>query len=75
MIHIFKRYFYCPIIVYDHTLFVVIVAVLGFELRAYTLKHSTIPFCDEIFSRQGLVNFLPRLALNCDPPDLYLWSS
>jgi hypothetical protein len=34
-------------------------AVLGFELRAYTLNHSTSPFLWRVFSRQGLVSYLP----------------
>jgi hypothetical protein len=39
-------------------------AVLGLELRAYTLSHSTSPFV--------LGNYLPWLASNHDPPDLCL---
>jgi hypothetical protein len=50
--------------------------VLGFELRAYTLSHSTALFFFLMgFSRLGLENYLPGLALNCDPPDLCLRSS
>jgi hypothetical protein len=50
--------------------------VLGLELRAFTLSHSTSPFfLWRVFSRQGLTNYLPRLALNHDPPDLCLLSS
>jgi hypothetical protein len=45
-------------------------AVQGFELRAYNLSHSASLFCDGFFLRQCLVNYLPELALNCDPPDL-----
>jgi hypothetical protein len=44
--------------------------MLRFELRAYTLSHSTSPFL-----REGLTNYLPRLALNLGPPDLCLLSS
>jgi hypothetical protein len=33
-------------------------AVLGLELRAYTLSHSTSPFLVVVFSRQGLANYL-----------------
>jgi hypothetical protein len=44
-------------------------AVLGFELRAYTLSHSASPFF-EIGS-----HYLPRLASNHDPLDLCLLSS
>jgi hypothetical protein len=46
--------------------------VFGLELRAYTLSHSTSPFfCDGCLGR---ANYLPRLALNFDPPDLCLLS-
>jgi hypothetical protein len=42
-------------------------AVLGFKLRAYTLRHCT-------SLRQGLKNYLPQLALNHHLPDLCnLW--
>jgi hypothetical protein len=34
-------------------------AVLGFELRTYTLSHSTSPFWQWVFFRQGLTNYLP----------------
>jgi hypothetical protein len=48
--------------------------VLGFELKVYTLSHSTSPFsCFFFFS--FFENYLPRLALNCNPPDLCLLSS
>jgi hypothetical protein len=50
--------------------------VLGFELRDYTLSHSTSPFSNvKFFSRWGLKNYLPRLTSNGDPPDLCLLSS
>jgi hypothetical protein len=49
--------------------------VLGLELRAFTLTHSTSPIFVMVFSRWGLVNYLPRLALNHKPRDLYLLSS
>jgi hypothetical protein len=39
---------------------------LGLELRAYTLSHYTSPFLWWVFSRQGLENYLPGLALNHD---------
>jgi hypothetical protein len=41
--------------------------VLEFELRALTLNHSTILFLWVVL-RRGLVNYLPGLASNCDPP-------
>jgi hypothetical protein len=40
--------------------------VLGFELRTYILR----PFFVMGFFRQGLVKYLPWLALNCNPPHL-----
>jgi hypothetical protein len=49
-------------------------AVLGFELRAFTLSHSASPFLCWVFLRYGLENYLPRLALNHNP-DLCLLSS
>jgi hypothetical protein len=50
-------------------------AILGFELRAYTLSHAISPFLWWVFSRSGLLNSLPGLASNRDPPDLCLLSS
>jgi hypothetical protein len=49
--------------------------ILGLELRAFTLSHSTHPIFVKGFSRQGLLSYLPRLALNCSSPDLCLLSS
>jgi hypothetical protein len=38
-------------------------AVLGFEVRAYTLSHSTSPFLVEGFFRDRVSqNYFPRLA-------------
>jgi hypothetical protein len=31
--------------------------------------------CERFFSRQGLMNYLPKLASNHDPPNLCLLSS
>jgi hypothetical protein len=39
------------------------------------LSHSTSPFVSCFFLREDLTNYLPRLALNHDPPDLCLLSS
>jgi hypothetical protein len=50
-------------------------SVLGFELRAYILSHSTSIFCDGFFSRLGLMNYLPGLASKLHLPDLCLLSS
>jgi hypothetical protein len=36
---------------------------------------SHTPPCSAFLSRWGLMNFLPRLALNCDPPDFCLLSN
>jgi hypothetical protein len=44
--------------------------VLGFELKAYTLSHCTSPFSWWVFSKYGLMNYLPGLASNRDPPYL-----
>jgi hypothetical protein len=41
--------------------------VLGFESRAYTSSHSTSPFVWWVFLKQGLENYLPHLASNCNP--------
>jgi hypothetical protein len=49
--------------------------VLGLELRAFTLGHSTSPIFVKGFSRDGLTNYLARLDLNHDPPNLCLLSS
>jgi hypothetical protein len=55
------------------SLFFFFFAVLGLELRAYALSHSTSP--PPFFSRYVPENYLPGLALNCDPPDLCFLSS
>jgi hypothetical protein len=51
----------------------------GFELKTYHLSHTSSPFCSGNFGDGrgggGLMNYLPRLALNQDPPDLSLPSS
>jgi hypothetical protein len=48
-------------------------AVLGLELRMYTLSHSISPFCDGFFWDGVSPTILPRLASSHDPPDLCLW--
>jgi hypothetical protein len=50
-------------------------AVLGLELRAYTLSYSTCLFLVMGVLEIGFANYLPRLALNLDSPDLCLLSS
>jgi hypothetical protein len=45
-------------------------AVLRLELRAYTLSHSTSPIFVKGFQDRVLQNYLPRLASNCDPPEI-----
>jgi hypothetical protein len=47
--------------------------VLGFELRAYTLSHSTL-FYEGFFQIGSLMELFAQLALNFDPPDLCLLS-
>jgi hypothetical protein len=49
--------------------------VLGFELRASHLSHSSSPFLCWLFLRRCLANYLPELATNLHPPDLCLPSS
>jgi hypothetical protein len=49
-------------------------AVLGLEIRAYILSHSTSPFFVMGFFEIGSWNYLPGLASNRDPPDLCLLS-
>jgi hypothetical protein len=56
----------------DSNSLVLFFAVLGFELRTFTLSHSASPVFMRYFWRQGLVNYCPRLASNRDPPDLCL---
>jgi hypothetical protein len=53
-------------------------AVLGFELRAYTLSHSASPFWCWFFfflDKVSLTIYLPGLALNHNLPDLCLLGS
>jgi hypothetical protein len=38
-------------------------------------NHTSSPFSSGYFGDGGLVNYLPKLALNLDPPDLSLQSS
>jgi hypothetical protein len=50
--------------------------VLGLELKAFTLSHSNSPiFVMGFFEIGSLANYLPRLASNCDLPNLCLLSS
>jgi hypothetical protein len=46
--------------------------VVRLELRTFTVSHFTSLFLWRVFSK---ANYLPRLALNRDPPDLFLLSS
>jgi hypothetical protein len=48
--------------------------VLELELRAYTTSHSTSPSGVRYF-QDRVLNYLPRLASNHDPPDLCLLGS
>jgi hypothetical protein len=41
----------------------------------YHLSHIFSPFCSDYFKDRGLVNYLSRLALNLDPPDISLPSN
>jgi hypothetical protein len=49
--------------------------ILGLELKAFTLSHSTCPISVMGIFEIGLSNYLPGLASNCDPLDLCLLSS
>jgi hypothetical protein len=49
--------------------------VLGLELMAFIFSDSTSPIFVKGFSNRVLGNYLPRLALNPDPPDLCLLNS
>jgi hypothetical protein len=60
------------------SLFFSFFVALGFEFRASTLSHSTSPVFVlgfGFFQDGGLANYLPRLALNHDPPEFCLLSS
>jgi hypothetical protein len=35
----------------------------------YCLSHTSSPFFSGYFEDEGLWNYFPRLALNCDPPE------
>jgi hypothetical protein len=37
------------------------------KLVLYCLSHTSNPFCCGYFWRRGLMNYMPGLALNCDP--------
>jgi hypothetical protein len=51
-------------------------AVLGFELRTYTLSHSASPvFIVLVFFKMGSHELFAWAGLNQDPPDLCLLSS
>jgi hypothetical protein len=55
--------------------FVFCFAVLGLELRAYTLSHSTSPFFTVGFFEIGSLKLFAWADLNLDPPDLCLLSN
>jgi hypothetical protein len=46
----------------------------GLELRAYTLSHSTSPFCDRLFQVRVSQTICLGLSSNLDPLDLCLLS-
>jgi hypothetical protein len=48
-------------------------AVLGLELRTFTLSHSTSPFLWKVFQDRVSWKYLPRPASNRYPPDLSSW--
>jgi hypothetical protein len=49
--------------------------VLGLELRSFTLSHPTSPIFVMGIFKIGYMSYLPKLALNHNPPDLCLLSS
>jgi hypothetical protein len=64
------------------TVLSIFLSALGFELRTSQLPRVLLlfellhqPFFVMGFFEIGLENYLPRLASNCDPPDLCLLSS
>jgi hypothetical protein len=50
-------------------------SVVGLELRAYTLSHSTSPFGEMDFFKIGFYKLFPQAGFKPDPPDLCLLSS
>jgi hypothetical protein len=50
-------------------------SILGLELRAYTLDHSTSPFLWKVFQDRVSQNYLPRLTSHLNPLDLCFLSS
>jgi hypothetical protein len=50
-------------------------AILGLELKAYSLSHSPALFCEGFFWDRISQIICPGLALNCDPPDICLLSN
>jgi hypothetical protein len=60
---------------HKHCSFFRFFVVLGFELRDYTLSHTTSPFFVKGIFEIGSHELSPRLALNHDPSYLCLLSS
>jgi hypothetical protein len=64
----------------DFIVFFFFLVGLGFELRfakqgLYCLNYTSSPFCYGYLGDSCLLNYLPRLASNCDPPNVSLPSS
>jgi hypothetical protein len=56
----------------------IVIGTQGFPLAKQVLchlTHTSSPICSGYLGDGGLMNYLSRLALNCDPPDLTLPSS
>jgi hypothetical protein len=67
-------YFYCIILWYLKC-FIFIFSILGFELRVFTLSHSTSTFFVIFFLDRVSWIICLGLALNHDPPNFYFLSS
>jgi hypothetical protein len=46
--------------------------MLAKQMVFYSLSRTSSQFCSDYFGDGGLINYLPRLASNHDPPDLSL---
>jgi hypothetical protein len=49
--------------------------VLRFELKAYTMNHSTSSFCQDGFFKIGFLELFAKLSSSLDPPNLRFLSS
>jgi Na+/proline symporter len=68
-----KKKFYLFICLFVYLF--IFLAVLGFELRAYTLSHSTSPFFVMGFFEIGSCELYPQAGFSHNLPDLFLLCS